>query len=201
MMTQDPLNELWNSTANRPAIDAGQRLASQFVARMRRRNTFQLMWLVWTLFAMTGITALTMIHLARNGLDGQWTLFLMLALPWFVTLHFLRAYSRRTRLERVALPLGAALAAARASNRVERRGLVFIGIYLAIMAPIIALAVWQLHAAGKASVNQAWSMAFVFGAILTLSAAGMAVRYRRYLLPEMRMIDALLRDLDAPTMG
>jgi hypothetical protein len=199
MMNPDPLTELWNSPTNLPDAEVGQRLAAQFVAVIRRRHRLQMLWLVWTLFAMTGVTILAVVQLRQSGLAGQWALFPLLALPWFVTLRSLRAFfSGGKQATQTALPLSAALAAARASNHTECRNLTFIVGYLIVMTPVIALAVWQLHTAGKTSLNQAWSMAFVFGAMLMLSAAAMAVRYYRYLLPEMRMIEAQQRELDRP---
>lgn len=64
------------------------------------------------------------------------------------------------------------------------------------MIPVLALSVWQLHVAGKTSVDQARSMTIVFGVMLALGVGALVVRYRWYLMPEKRTIEALSRDLD-----
>ena len=201
-MNTDPLNDLWNSATNQPDAEAGPRLAAQFTNRLRKRRRFQAWWLGWTVCAMTAVTILAIIHVVRNGVSGvadQWPLLPLLALPWFVTLRFLRAFLRaKAGPASSALPLQAALIAARASNLAERRHFIVISWLFAAMTPLLALAVWQLHLGGKASVDQAWSMALAFGTILASSMAIQVVRYRRRLLPEKQTIDTLLRDLDAP---
>jgi len=60
------------------------------------------------------------------------------------------------------------------------------------------LAVRQLYASGKATADQAWSMALVFAIGLLLGVAALWIRDRFRLQPEKRQIEALLRDLDAP---
>jgi hypothetical protein len=71
-----------------------------------------------------------------------------------------------------------------------------VGALFVVMTPLLALALWQLHATGKTSVSEAWSMALVFGVVLGSGAAFMTWRFRRRLLPERRKIDALLHDLE-----
>lgn len=200
-MNTDPLNELWNSGANQPDGEAAQRLASHFAGRLRRRRRLQAWWLGWTLFALAAVTILALTQLARQGASafaGQWALLPLLALPWFVALRFLRVFFRADAgAAKSSLPLRAALVAAQASNLAERRRLSIIGGLLVVMLPVVALSVWQLHVGGKASVDQAWSMALVFGAFLALGVTGVVVRYRRFVLPEKRTIEALRRDLEA----
>lgn len=204
-MNPDPLNELWQSAANRPEADAGQRLAAHFVARQRSRRRFQAWWLAWTCALLTVTTVLIVTHLARNGFEslrGQWAPCFMLVPPWLVVAYFVRAFFRQGAVSGTSpQPLRAALAAAQVANATERRHLRIVGGLFAVMAPVTALAVGQLHAAGKVPGNQVWSMALAFGVIFTLGAIGLLTKYRRQLVPEQRTIEARLRELDAPITG
>jgi hypothetical protein len=204
-MNTDSLNELWNSSANRPAPGAGQHLALHFVSRMRSRRRFQAWRLAWSFFLLTIASLLAVTHLVRNGLDGvsgQRALLPLMVLPWIAVVYFLRAFFRQSAVSmESALPLRAALIAAQASNAAERRHLCIVGWLFAAMVPVTALAIWQLHVAGKAPGQQAWSMALAFSVIFTLGATGLAMRYRRQLSPEQHTIEARLRELDAPIVG
>lgn len=199
-MNIESLNELWNSSANRPAPDAGQQMASHFVSGLRRRRRFRAFWLAWTSFLLMGASILAATHLVRNGLDGvdgQWALFPLLALPWMALAYFWRAFLRHGAVSgESALPLRAALVAAQTANSAERHHLRLVGWLFAAMVPFTALAIWQLHAAGKAPGNQVWSMAVAFGLIFILGGLGLLARNRRQLLPERRTIEARLRELD-----
>jgi hypothetical protein len=199
-MNTESLNELWNSSANRPERDAGKRLASHFISDLRRRRRLRAFWLAWTSFLLTGASVLAFGHLARNGLEGvtgQWALLPLLALPWMALVYFWRAFFREGAVSgESALPLRAALVAAQAANNAERHHLRLVGWLFAAMVPVTALAIRQLHAAGKAPGNQAWSMAVTFGVIFILGGLGLLARHRRQLLPERRTIEARLRELD-----
>ena len=198
-MTTDPLNDLWNSPPNRPEADAGERLASHFVDSLRKRRRFQAWWLAWTFFALTGVTTVAVLHVVSQGpagVAGQWAMWPMLALPWSVALIFLRRFRQeRVAASLVAPSLLAALLSALAGNRAERRRVVGVGVLLLVTAPMSALAIWQLRLAGKATTDQAWSMALVFGAALMLGGGFVLSRYRHHLVPEGRKIEALLGDL------
>lgn len=199
-MNTEALNELWNSPANRPEPEAGKRLAAHFLSGLRRRRRLRALWLAWTSFLLTGASILAVSHLVRKGLDGvhgQWALLPLLALPWMALVYFWRAFFRQGAVaEESAWPLRAALVAAQAANTAERHHLRLVGWLFAAMAPVTALAIWQLHAAGKAPGSQAWSMAVAFGVIFILGGLGLLARYRRQLLPERRTIEARLRELD-----
>jgi len=200
-MNRDRLNDLWNSDSNRPDTVAGAYLAEQFLAGLRRRRRWQVAWLTWTFFALTVITVWAAVHALAQGVSSlvsQWSLIPMLALPWIVALRLLAQFRReRTPEPDAALPLREALAAARLSNLAERRRLAFIGLLLAVMTPVVGLAVWQLHGAGKATANQAWSMAAVFGAALALGGLTVALRLGFRLQPEGRRLEALQQDLES----
>jgi LPXTG-motif cell wall-anchored protein len=200
-MNNDALNELWNSAPNRPLPEAGERLAVHFLTRLRKRRLYQGWWLAWTFLALTGTTALAVVQIVKHGstaVTGQWALWPMLALPWGAAFLFLRRYFRECVAPTLSVsPLHAALVAARAGNLMERRRLIGVGILLLAMLPITALAIWQLHLAGKTTADQAWSMALVFGLALALGGGFVTWRYRRHLVPERCKIEALLRALES----
>lgn len=199
-MNTKSLNELWNSSANRPEPDAGNRVASHFLSDLRRRRRLRAVWLAWTSFLMTGASVLAVGHLARNGLDGvngQWALLPLLALPWLALVYFWREFIRQGAVAGApVLPLRAALLAAQAANTAERHRLRLVVWLFAAMVPVTVLAIWQLHAAGKTPGNQAWSMAVAFGVVFIVGGLGLLARHRRQLLPEQRTIEARLRELD-----
>lgn len=201
-MNSESLNELWNSSANRPEPDIAGRLASNFTAGLRRRRRLRALWLAWTTLLMTGASVLAVIHLVRKGpagVAGQWALLPLMALPWMPLVYFWRAFFQQGAVSRdSALPLRDALTAAQAANTAERHHLRLVGWLFAAMVPVTALAIWQLHAAGKVPGNQVWSMAVAFGVIFMFGGLGLLGRHRHRLLPEQRMIEARLRELDHP---
>ncbi len=200
-MNTDPLHALWNSPRNVPTADAGQQLAAVFVARQRRNRQLLTWWLVWTFLALSSVTTLAIVNLTENGaasLSGQWALWPILALPWCAAFVFLRRFRQEaSTLVHCTANLRSALSSALASNLAERRRLSLVGGLIVLTAPITALAIRQLHEAGRATIDQAWSMAAVFGAGLALGGTFVLWRYWHVLVPESRRIDSLLRDLDA----
>ncbi|ACB75536.1 hypothetical protein [Opitutus terrae] len=200
-MTTNALDELWRSSPNEPLADAGARLAAHFVTRLRERRRLQGWWLGWTFLALTGATALALAQLVQQGpleFAGQGALWLLLLLPWSAAIHFLRKLLREGVPPKTSIrSLREALLAAREGNRAERRRLAVIAILLGALAPVTAVAVRQLHLAGKASVNEAWSLALVFGLALAVGGGIVAWRYRRRLVPECRRLESLLRDLES----
>jgi hypothetical protein len=201
-MNTDPLHALWNSPSNVPTADAGQQLAAVFSARQRRSRQLQIWWLAWTFLALSSVTALAIVNLTENGassLSGQWALWPLLALPWCAAIIFLRRFRREGSAPvDCSANLRSALRIALASNLSERRRLSVVGGLIVLTAPIAALAIRQLQEAGKATIDQAWSMAAVFGAGLALGGMFVLWRYWHVLVPESRRIDSLLRDMDAP---
>lgn len=181
-MTNDPLDLLWQSAANRPSPASGPQLAAAFVAQAQRRRRRQAWWLGWTLLALTAISALAAWQTFREGAAApgvalSWS---MLVLPWMAALHFWRGFRReRAVLAGVVLPLVQALDVAAEINRTERRRLLLIGGLLLLMLPLAGLAARNLHLAGKAAEHEAWSMAAVFTVGLGTGLTGVVLRHRR----------------------
>jgi hypothetical protein len=57
--------------------------------------------------------------------------------------------------------------------------------------PILAIGIWQLHSAGKASTRELFSMGIFFGNVLLLCGAGVFARYRFRLKPQHKHLKAL----------
>lgn len=199
-MNHDSLHQLWHSTANQPDAAAARRAAEQFAARWRRQRRWQALWLAWTFLALAVASALAVAQVGRGSVDlaRQAMLLPLLGAPWFAAIHFLRAFRRDgAAAPDAGEPFVEVLHRAERANASERRRLRLVGALLAAMAPVAALAVWQLHAAGKASAREAWSMGAVFALGLAAGAAAVAWRYWTRVEPERRLLDARLRDVGA----
>ena len=202
-MNNDPLESVWNSAANQPPGDTGERLATRLLASIRRDRRRQAWWLTWTVLSMSAATMLAARSAIRSAHWGDaaalWPLLLLLGVPWIATIVFLRRFLRTRRSDHAChLALRTVLATAQTHLLAERRRLKGIALVIAVMTPVGGLAVRQLYASGKATADQAWSMALVFAIGLLLGVAALWIRDRFRLQPEERKIEALLRDLDAP---
>lgn len=199
-MNHDPLHELWHSAANQPDAATERRAAEQFAARWRRRRRWQGVWLAWTFLALAGAAALALIQLRRGTatLGAQTMLVPLFGVPWIAAVHFLRVFVQQgATLPHAGQPFTEVVRSAEQANASERHRLRVIGALLGMMMPVSALAVRQLHAAGKASASEAWSMAAVFAVGLTVGLTAVVWRYRARLLPERRLIEARLREITA----
>ncbi len=199
-MNHDPLHDLWHSAANQPDAAAERRAAEQFATRWRRRRRLQAVWLAWTFFALASAAALAFVQLRRGSvtLGTQTMLIPLLGVPWLAAVHFLRMFVQQgAALPHAGQPFAAVVRSAEQVNTSERHRLRVIGGLLLVMMPVTALAVWQLHSAGKASASEAWSMAAVFALGLSLGLAAVVWRYRTRLVPEQRLIEVRLREIAA----
>jgi hypothetical protein len=120
----------------------------------------------------------------------------LLIVPWLFAFQFLRRHLKPVSpFARGELSVADSLRAALASNRETRSHLKLVGVLYTIMIPLLALAMRQLHAAGKTSDRELISMAFFFGAVLLISGAGIVVRYFARLQPQQKRLNALLAEL------
>ncbi len=197
-MNHDSLHALWRSAANQPDAAAERRTAGQLAARWRRQRRWQALWLAWTFLALAGAAALAFVQWRRGAVSfGLQTMLIpVLGVPWLAAVHFLRVFLQQGRATpQAGQPFAEVVRAAAQTNTSERQRLRVIGALLVAMLPVTALAVWQLHAAGKASLAQAWSMAAVFALGLALGLTAVVWRYRARLQPEQRLIEARLREI------
>lgn len=200
-MNTDPLEQLWHSPANQAAPAAGEKLVAPFLADLRRRRRWHAAWLAWTLLALGSVTVCAAVQLFRRDaavrLDA-WPLAAMLAFPWFIALRFLRRFVAEGGAPAHATqPWSAVLAWAIAHNRAAQRRLAWIAALFVVMLPVSAFAIRHLHATGKATTDQAWSMAAVFAAAFAGGGAFMLWNYFARLRPEQRRLAAQQHDLSA----
>ncbi|NOS70676.1 MAG: hypothetical protein HOP33_12190 [Verrucomicrobia bacterium] len=197
-MNLNEMENAWNSPRNNlPSVEQ-QQLAQQFTRQMIRRRRFQAIWLTNTFFWLTLITlvAFRTIAAGKVNLGQEWALFPLLIVPWAFVVHFLRRYLKP------AVPglsgevsVADSFRAALNSNRTEQSHLKRVGVLFAIMIPFLALAVQQLHAAGKTSSREMTCMAVFFGAVLLISGSGIAARYFGRVLPQQRKLSKLLTEM------
>ncbi len=200
-MTTDPLDQLWQSPANQPSPSVADRLVRGFLTDLRRRRRWHAVWLAWTLLVLTAVTVLAVAQLSRlesTALLAAWPMGLMLAGPWFVALRFLRSFiTEKTFPTPTTQPWSAALAAVVDQNLAARRRLAWIAGLFAVMIPISGFAIVHLHATGKTTPGQAWSMVLFFAVALAAGGAFMLWTLVARLRPEQRRLTAHQRALAA----
>lgn len=197
-MNLNEMQNVWNSPRNNLPTEAQQRLADQFARQMIRRRRFQSIWLINTFVWLTIITALAvrMVAMGQTTPWQEWGLLPLLLVPWGFAIHFLRRYLKPAApLTRGETAIMDSLRAALASNQETQSHLKLVGALYIIMIPLLALAIRQLHMAGKVSERELISMAFFFGAVLLLGSGGIAVRYFIRLQPQQKRLNALLDEL------
>lgn len=201
-MNLNEMQNAWSSPRNNLPAKEQQRVADQFTRQMTRRRRFQSIWLINTFVWLAAITFLASwtIAVGKTKPEQEWGLFPLLIVPWAFAMHFLRRHLKPvTPAARGELSVSESLRAARSSNRTEQSRTKQVAALFAIMIPLLAVAMQQLHAVGKMSSPELSSMAVLFGGVLLLSGAGIAARYFGRLLPQQRQLDALLTELGDET--
>ena len=197
-MNLNEMQSAWNSPRNNLPTAEQQRLAQQFTRQMIRRRRFQTIWLISTFVWLTAITVLAIwvIAAGKVKLDQEWGLFPVLIVPWLFAFHFLRRHLKPVApVTRGELSIAESVRVALVSNRTQQTHSKLVAGLFAIMIPVLALTVQQLHAVGKVSSRELLSMAVFFGGVLLLSGAGIAARYFGRLLPQQRKLNALLVEM------
>lgn len=203
-MNLNEMQSAWNSPRNNLPDEEQQRLADKFTRQMIRRRRFQSLWLINTFVWLTIITVLAIRALAvgQTTPTQEWGLFPLLLVPWGFAIHFLwRHLNPAAPTMHGEIAVVDSLRAALASNRETRSHLKFVVVLYVIMIPLLALAMDQLHAVGKASPRELTSMGILFGGVLIIGGAVMAARYFGRLLPQRRQLEELLRYSDQGEAG
>ena len=198
-MNLNEMQSAWNSPRNNLAADEQQRLARQFARQMIRRRRFQTLWLVNTFVWLTPITVLTVraIAMGKTTPTQEWGLFPLLLVPWGFAVHCLRRHFKPVApISDGEVAVVDSLRASLASNREARSKLKLVGALYAIMTPLLALAMHQLHVVGKMAPRELASMGVLFGGVLAIGGAALAVRYFGGLLPQRKQLEELLRCSD-----
>lgn len=194
------LNEMqaaWNSPQNNPPSADRQQLAAQFARQMIRRRRFQTIWLITTFAWLTISTVVVAwVFVSGQAKPGfEWGVIPLLLLPWVAAVYFLRSYLKSASATQGSLPVLDSFQAALQSNRTERTNLKVVAGLLALMVPLLALAMRQLHVMGKVPDRQLASMTLFFGAALLAGLGGIALRYFGQLQPQRKRLEMLLREL------
>src|SRR5258705_2859239 len=148
------LNEIqcaWNSPRNNLPATEQQLLADQFTRQMIRRRRFQAVWLTNTFVWLTVIPAVAIwtIAVGKTEPGQEWGLFPLLIVPWAFAIHFLRRYRKPAApIARGELSVTDSLRAALVDNQAEQSHLKLVGGLFAIMIPLLAVSMGQLHAVG-----------------------------------------------------
>ena len=164
---------------------------------LHRQCRNQLIWLVWTFFLLTVMTSFVswvVFGTDKVNLTREWAILPLLLIPWSVAVLFLKRFLKPAApLCRGDVAMNDALAAAASANRASQSRLKIVGVMYAVFIPVLACVMWQLQAVGKTSSRELFSMANFFGTILGVCAAGVFARYRFWLVPRQKHLDALLK--------
>lgn len=199
-MSTDDLHRAWKSPANRPSRETIARDREIFVASLRREHRGFVLRIAAALILLAFPTGGMIHHLVTGGpfsFSGEWTVLLLLALPWIGAGLFIRRQlrhrSEHANYDRsVAQTLRALLDA---NHAAQQRARVLFWLF-GLSVPVVAGCIVQLQAVGKARPNEAASLAVVMAAILAGSAAAIYWEYRR-LKPEEERLAGLVADLGA----
>lgn len=197
-MNLNEMQNTWNSPRNRLPSSEQEQLAQQFIRQMIRRRRFQAIWLTNTFVWLTLITVAVIQTIAAGkfNLAHEWAVIPLVLVPWAFAIHFLRRFLKPTEpVARGEVSVAESVQAALKSNQTEQTHLKLVGALLALVIPLVAVAVQQLHAAGKVSAKDQTNMAILFGAVLVVSGAGVAVRYFGRVLPQQRKLNVLLVEM------
>lgn len=198
-MNMNEMQNAWRSPRNNLPTAGQQQLAQQFTRQMIRRRRFQAIWLtntfVW--LALITVAVIQIVAAGKFNLAQEWALIPVVLVPWAFAIHFLRRFLKPTPpVARGEVPVINAFQSALESNRTEQSHLKLVGVLFAILIPLLAMAVQQLHAAGKVSSKGLTNMAIFFGVVLVASGAGVTARYFGRVLPQQQKLNALLAEMN-----
>ena len=191
------IQHAWASPHNRPSaaeIEAHKTTLCTLLARRRRGFVALVATPTITLTAVTGALVWRLLADEFFDLSHEWAALLLLALPWFALVGFIR--HQRTHLARhpdYRRSLSSGLRALLDENRLARmRAKTLLVLHLASL-PLVVLVARQLVAAGKARPHEAQSMLIFFGTVIVLALGALSAWLLRKLRPEQARLEALLR--------
>ena len=198
-MNFSDLQKTWSSPINCPApaeLERQKIVLARALARRRRRF---IAFLAPPALALILVTGLLVWRISAAGalsfsLSREWAAPLLLALPWLAFVHLVRRHLQHLRhhpdyQNSIAASLRALLDANRQS---QARFKTLIWLHLA-SAPILALVLRQLVAAGKTRPHELTSMIVFFGTVILLALLSLLLVHFCKLRPEQKQIQALLR--------
>jgi hypothetical protein len=189
------LEMIWNSAGNQPSAGEQEKITRQTLGWVRRQRRHQGIWLVWTfgvLTVMTSFAGWVLFGTDKVDLGMEWGVIPLLLLPWTFAFIFLKRFLKpEMAAVRGDMPIVEALGRAIRTNEASQCRLRAMGVLYAIFIPVLTVAMWQLHLAGKASPRELFSMAVFFGGVLLLGGAGVFARYRFRLKPQHEQLKAV----------
>jgi hypothetical protein len=190
------LEMIWNSGGNQPSAGQREKITRHALEWVRRQRRHQGIWLVWTFGVLTVLTSFAgwvLFGTDKVDLGREWGVIPLLLLPWTFAVIFLKRFLKpEMAVVRGDMPIAEALGQAIRTNEASQFRLRAMGVLYAVFVPVLAVGMWQLHLAGKASSRELFSMAVFFGGVLLLSGAGVFARYRFRLKPQHQQLKAVL---------
>ncbi len=197
-MEFDRLEQAWRSEANSPDAQAQAYLMEQLMHMLKARRRGEALLAAIPVAAMTFFTAVAV----RAVLDGRidlvrdWGAVAMLAVCWAVIILVLVASALAKRPASDGSPLRRTLETLLAANRRARTGFKVFLISMPVFIVPTLIAVFQLHAGGKATERNITQMLLMFAVALAASVGWNALRFFRVLKPEQRRLEGLLAEYD-----
>lgn len=199
-MNFDEIRQTWQSAPNQPAAAQLQKDKMKFYTELRRRRRGAAIFMIWILAVLTaGSFQLLKFILrpdpAKPAFDwaGEWSVLVLLALPWAALAIFYRAY-RRHRAAHAGYDqsIQASLRGLLDENQLAQHRQKWAAILCGVMLLVIPVVVYQLRAVGKAG-DEILVPAFVLLPLLLAAIyAGLFIYQHRVLTPRRRKLEALL---------
>jgi hypothetical protein len=200
-MSFDDLQSLWQTPENQPSAASRESMRTHFLTTLRARQRRVVLFLGFVVAGLLVPTTLLLASLLRpasgagKDIDAvrEWSVFLLLALPWIGAGIFVRQFLRHRQLHpHPDQSIHDCLRALLDENRLARLRYLGAAALNGAMLLLMPVIVRQLQASGKAG-NEIVVPAFVvLPGLLLVIFVSLGVHYRRRLLPEKRSLETLL---------
>jgi hypothetical protein len=195
-MDFESLERVWASGANTLSHAAETYVMEQTMKTLKSRRdgfAFAMGLIGLCLTGWTGVMAYTLVFRRVVDLSREWSLLLMLAVPWGLLLLFQAQHRRHVRdFPNADQSMPEALAALIDENRVRQARARLMLVTLPLFVAVLALVLWQLVQVGKMELRQVAQGGLFFGGVLLASAAVQAVIYFTRTRPEGERLQRLL---------
>lgn len=197
-MSFDELQKDWHSPSNKLSSESERALVEIVSRQMTRRRRFEAFWIIHSFVWLTLISGLAGVLVATGKVDlaREWVLAPLLAIPWGFAIRMLLDFRRVGGQAGLAdASMGDFLKTALASNQSAQTRVKLVGGLYGLMVPFLGIAIYQLHAAGKAARHEAMSMAVFFGGVFLIGGTLIALRFFKRLRPQQKELERLLESM------
>ena len=200
-MSFDDLQSLWQTPENQPSAATRESMRTHFLVTLRARRRRVALFLGLVVAGLLVPTTLLLASLLRPasgvGKDidvvREWSVFLLLALPWIGAGIFVRQFLRhRQRHPHPDQSIRDCLRALLDENRLARLRYLGAAVLNGLMLLLMPVIVRQLQASGKAGDEIVVPAFVVLPGLLLVIFVSLGLHYRRRLLPEKRSLESLL---------